>query len=311
MSLTQWPSSVETMTHMQQHDQHDQHDQHAPAHDSHQHQDAGADDYFELLDLDADVLHDYWSAALTWVSREAAGAPRTRLLDLGAGTGTGAIGLARHFPDAEVVAVDVSPDSLARLRAKTVDLGLASRVSTVAADLDAGWPDLGSVDLTWASMSMHHMADPDRVLRDVLDATRPGGLIAVAEFSQPLRFLADDLGFGRPGFETRAADVLGQVHTELMPALGSAWAPRLAEAGWTVIAERDFAIDLNPPSHPDANRYAGAWFARLAPALGDRLEPADRAVLAALLDQDGPQSLARRTDLHLRGVRSVTLGHRG
>jgi SAM-dependent methyltransferase len=286
---------------------------HDHQHDAHQHQGAGADDdtgLFDLLDLDAEVLHDYWSTALAWVRQEADGTPRTRLLDLGAGTGTGAIGLAQRFREAEVLAVDVSADSLARLRAKALDLGLAARVHAVAADLDAGWPDLGTLDLTWASMSMHHMADPGRVLRAVLDATRPGGLIAVAEFSQPLRFLPDDLGFGLPGFEDRVANVLGRAHAEALPTLGSQWAPRLADAGWTVIAERDFPIDLNPPTHPRAPRYAQAWFARLSQGLDDGLPADDRAILAALLDESGPRSLLHRTNLHIRGTRSITLARR-
>jgi SAM-dependent methyltransferase len=291
------------------------HDHHAPAHDTHQHQHAAADgdgdgDLLDLLELDAEVLADYWSAALDWVMRAADGTPRARLLDLGAGTGTGAIGLAQRFGEADVFAVDVSADSLARLRAKTLDLGLAPRVHAVAADLDAGWPDLGTLDLTWASMSMHHMADPGRVLRAVLDATRPGGLIAVAEFSQPLRFLPDDLGFGLPGFEDRVADVLGHAHAEALPTLGSEWAPRLADAGWTVIAERDFPIDLNRPAHPRAARYAQAWFTRLSHGLDDRLSADDRAILAALLDESGPRSLLHRTNLHIRGTRSITLARR-
>jgi SAM-dependent methyltransferase len=290
------------------------HDHHAPAHDTHQHQHAAADGYGDLLDLlelDAEVLADYWSAALDWVMRAADGTPCARLLDLGAGTGTGAIGLAQRFREADVLAVDVSADSIARLRAKALDLGLAPRVHAVEADLDAGWPDLGTLDLTWASMSMHHMADPGRVLRDALDATRPGGLIAVAEFSQPLRFLPDDLGFGLPGFEDRVADVLGRAHAEALPTLGSEWAPRLTDAGWTVIAERDFPIDLNPPTHPRATRYAQAWFARLSQGLDDGLPADDRAMLAALLDESGPRSLLHRTDLHIRGTRGITLARRG
>ena len=159
-------------------------------------------------------------------------------------------------------------------------------------------------------MSLHHMADPGQVLRDALAATRPGGLIAVAEFSEPLRFLPDDLGFGRPGFESRTADVLGHAHTELMPTLGSAWAPRLADAGWKVVAERDFPIDLDPPSHPDASRYAHAWFARLSDGLADRLEPDDHATLTELLDENSPRSVLHRANLHIRGVRTITLARR-
>jgi len=278
---------------------------------AHEHQGAAPDDYSDLLDLDAVVLHDYWSAALAWVRKAADGTARARLLDLGAGTGTAAIGLAQRFAGAEVVAVDISSDSLARLRVKALALGLAARVAAVEADLDAGWPDLGTLDLTWASMSLHHMADPGRVLRDALGATRPGGLIAVAEFAEPLRFLREDLGFGRPGFEDRVADELGSAHTEALPTLGSAWAPRLADAGWNVIDERDFPIDLDPPSHPSASRYAHAWFARLSDGLADRLKPDDRATLSALLDERGPRSLLHHADLHIRGTRTITLARRG
>jgi ubiquinone/menaquinone biosynthesis C-methylase UbiE len=282
-------------------------------HQAHGHTGEGHDvagDMTALLDLDGEVLHDYWSAALDWVTEAAAGTAGKRLLDLGAGTGTGAIGLARRFPDAEVIAVDVEPGSLQVLRHKAGELGLAQRVSAMEADLDGGWPDLGVLDLTWASMSLHHLADPGRVLGDVLNATSPTGLIAVAEFSQALRFLPDDLGFGRPGMEARLAEVLGRAHAEVLPTLGSAWAPRLAEAGWNVTAERDFPIDLNPATHPDAARYARAWFERLAHGLTDVGEPGDRATLAALLDPDGPRSLLRRTDLHIRGVRTITVARR-
>jgi SAM-dependent methyltransferase len=291
------------------------HDSHSPehrGHDQHAHRHSGAaeDDYTDLLDLDAEVLRGYWAAALDWVQAAAADAARTRLLDLGSGTGTGAIGLAQRFPDAEVIALDVSPVAVAKIGANADAAGLAARVRPVEADLDAGWPDLGTLDLTWASASLHHMADPSRVLRDALNATRPGGLIAVSEFASQLLFLPDDLGFGRPGFEGRITEVLGHAYTEEMPTLGSAWAPRLAEAGWTVVAEREFLVDQDPPTHPSATRYARAWFARLSEGLADRLEPDDRATLAALLDEGDPRSLLHRADLHIRGGRTITIGRR-
>jgi SAM-dependent methyltransferase len=291
-------------------DTHAHHDHHAHGDHAHRHPGAAEDDYTDLLDLDAEVLRDYWSAALDWVQDAAAGTAPTRLLDLGAGTGTGAIGLAQRFPDAGVVALDVSPASLAKIAAKAAAAGLAARVHPVEADLDAGWPDLGTLDLTWASASLHHMADPARVLRDVLNATRPGGLIAVSEFANQLLFLPDDLGFGRPGFEGRITDVLGHAYTEEMPTLGSEWAPRLTEADWTVVAERDFHVDQDPPAHPSASRYARAWFARLSDGLADRLEPDDQATLAALLDERSPRSLVNRGDLHIRGGRTITIARR-
>jgi len=286
-------------------DTHTHHDHHA-----HRHADAAEDDYTDLLDLDAEVLRDYWSDALDWVQTVAAGSARTRLLDLGAGTGTGAIGLAQRFPDAEVIALDVSPVSLAKIGAKAAAAGLAARIHPLEADLDAGWPDLGTMDLTWASASLHHMADPARVLCDALSATRPGGLIAVSEFASQLLFLPDDLGFGRPGFEGRITDVLGRAYTDEMPTLGSQWAPRLTDAGWTVVAEQEFRVDQDPPTHPSATRYARAWFARLSEGLADRLEPDDQATLAALLDSRDPRSLVNRTDLHIRGGRTITIARR-
>ena len=76
----------------------------------------------DLLELDAEVLRDYWTAALDWVRDAAAPLSPARLLDLGAGTGTGAIGLAQRFPEAEVVALDISPVSVDRVRAKAAAL---------------------------------------------------------------------------------------------------------------------------------------------------------------------------------------------
>src|SRR6201996_4270191 len=63
---------------------HGAHDHRAHDHSSGPHAHAAPDDAMtSLLDLDGEVLHDYWSAALDYVS-EAADGPVDRLLDLGA-----------------------------------------------------------------------------------------------------------------------------------------------------------------------------------------------------------------------------------
>lgn len=292
------------------HAHHDAHD----AHDAHDELDdalgggPGGDD---LLDLDGAVLEAYWAEALDRVvaATDAAGTPGRllRVVDLGAGTGTGAVGLALRLPVAEVVAVDVAAGSLARVTAKAQAAGVGDRVRTLVADLDAGWPDLRPVDVTWASMSLHHLADPVRSLSGLRDITSPGGIVAVSEFDEPVRFLPDDLGVGRPGFETRALEALASVHAEAVPHIGAAWADVLTDAGWTVVDQHDIVIDERSPEHPLAGRYARAWFDRLAHGLDGRLDADDERTLTALLDDDGPYALLRRGDLHLHGIRSLTV----
>jgi SAM-dependent methyltransferase len=272
-------------------------------HNHDDHRDAAA--LAALLDLDGEALHTYWTDAMVWVRRAAGHA--TRVLDLGAGSGVATIALAQRFGDAEVTAVDVSGELLAAIRAKALDLGLAHRIRTMCADLDGDWPVPGPVDVTWASMSLHHLADPARVLCDVFAATRPGGLVAVAEFSDELCFLPDDLGFGRPGLEARILDVLRDEHAASLPHLGANWSAHLSSAGFTVLDERVFVIDLKPTPSSAATRYACRWFERLRSGVAAQLADDDQEALDRLLDGD---DLSCREDLHLRGSRTVTLARR-
>jgi SAM-dependent methyltransferase len=291
-----------------QHDVRHQHDQ--------EHGDPGTgtdgEAWAELLDLDAEVLHAYLSDLTGWVREEAAGSGVRRILDVGAGTGTGTIALAQRFGAADVIAVDGSEQLLSRIRAKALDLGLADRVQAIRADLDGAWPGVGvgAVDVAWAAMSLHHLADPDRVLGDLFAAIRPGGLLAVAEMGASLRFLPDDLGLGRPGLESRCHAALAGHRARALPNLGADWGPRLERAGFAPIAQRTFAIDLTPPHPPAAGQYAWGSLRRARPALAGELAADDLATLDTLLDRDGPGSLLHRDDLVIRGTRTAWIGRR-
>jgi SAM-dependent methyltransferase len=271
---------------------------------------SGDRDLAELLDLDAEVLHEHLSEVTAWVENLAAGMPVHRILDLGSGTGTGTFALLRRFHDATVIAVDKSPYLLDRLRRKASDLGVAGQVRTVEADLDEAWPPLGGVDLVWASAAMHHMADPDRALREVFAVLRPGGLLAVIEMDGFPRFLPDDIGLGRPGLEARCHAVLTQRHAEALPHLGSSWAPRLSGAGFTIEAEHLFSTELNLPLPESAGRYAQAMLQRIRSGLDDQLDADDLSVLDTLLDGEGPDSLLLRDDLTVRAERSAWVARR-
>ena len=263
-----------------------------------------------LLDLDAEVLQSYLSELTAWIQELAADPPPRRILDLGCGTGTGALALLHRFQGADVVALDMSVQLLHRLEAKARDLGVADRVRTVQVDLDTSWPVLDTVDLAWASSSLHHMADPDRVLTSVFAALRPGGLLAVIEMDSFPRFLPDDLGLGRPGLEARCHAVLAERHADELPHLGSDWGPRLSQAGFTIDAERPFAIDLKPPLPASAGRYAQATLRRIRSSLDGRISAGDLATLDTLLDSDGPDGILQRGDLTVRTARTGWVARR-
>lgn len=257
-----------------------------PAHDD----DAMAD----VLDLDAAVLGAWLATATDLVASHRPDA-RT-VVDLGAGTGTGALALARRLPAATVVAVDRSPAMLGRLRAAAAGAAVADRVRTVESDLDATPPDLGvaagTADVVWAASSLHHLADADRVLRAAHDALRAGGLALVVELDAP-RVLPDDLPHA-PGLGSRlaAAASTWNRHPD--------WGPHLERAGFVLDAVHHLTTEGAD------GRYARTWLGRARTGLADRLAPADVAALDRLLAQH-PATLDA---LPLRTDRTVWVAHR-
>jgi SAM-dependent methyltransferase len=259
----------------------------------------------ELLDLDAEVIQSFLTEVTGWLE-ELAGSPTPgRILDLGSGTGAGTFALLARFERAEVIALDTSEQMLRRLEEKARALGISDRVTTVLADLDAGWPPLGTVDLVWASSSLHHMRDPDQVLAEVFAAIRRRGLLGVIEMDSFPRYLPDDIGLGPPGLEDRCHALLAEARAAEVPHLGSDWSAMLSNAGFTVEEDREFAIDLTSPLPDSAALYARATLRRIRAALDGRLSPEDLATLDTLIESDGPEGLLKREDLTVRARRAV------
>jgi SAM-dependent methyltransferase len=266
-----------------------------------------------MLDIDARILHRHLLEVTTWIRRLARDTAGRVVVDLGAGTGTGTVALARRFGRAEVHAVDASDAMLARVAERAVVDGLADRIRPVRADLDAGWPALPPADVVWASLVLHEVADPARLLTRVRDGLVPGGILAVVEMAGPPRFLPDalDPALGRPGLADRLDDAVthggtgGPSHPD--------WAPWLRDAGLVEVGTRMFRIDPDPADPVAAAAtlpYARAWLARVRERSADRLAPDDRAALDALLDEGGPHALARIPGLRLRGTRTAYVGRR-
>lgn len=193
--------------------------------------------------LDLDAAHS--ASVITEGLNSAAvalGAEPTSILDLGAGTGTGTLALARRFPNARVDSLDHSKDLLTRLAASAASAGFATRVHTHQIDLDEDWTGAvpANVDLVWASLSLHHVEDPARVLRQAFTALRPGGAIVVTEMTGASLYEPGDLGSGQAGLAGRLVTALA---AEGYPATAD-WSQQLSAAGFDLGQRHDHTVTV-------------------------------------------------------------------
>jgi ubiquinone/menaquinone biosynthesis C-methylase UbiE len=104
-----------------------------------------------------------------------------RLLDAGCGTGASTAALLAAAPHAEIVGIDASAQMLARARAKAWPFSVRFVHSRVE-DL-AGAGAAGPFDAILAAYLIRNLPDRDGQLRALRGLLRPGGTLAVHEYS--------------------------------------------------------------------------------------------------------------------------------
>ncbi|MEU6975257.1 methyltransferase domain-containing protein [Streptomyces sp. NPDC046371] len=264
-----------------------------------------------LLTAQAETASPLYTEAAAWLAALAPASRVRRVLDFGSGPGVVTALLAEAFPEAEVVAVDATPELLALAQERAEARGLGDRVTTLRAELPADFDALGTADLIWASHSLHHIGDQQAALTSFAKVLNPGGVIALAEGGLPARHLPWNAGVGRPGLEARidaaAADWFGEMRASLPDAKEEIddWNALLTGAGLTPSGTRSFLSDVPAPLPAEVRGQIVAHYERQRGGLVESLAADDRAALDRLLDPADPLSLHRRPDLFLLTARTV------
>lgn len=112
-----------------------------------------------------------------WLARRRPGWEPRRILDLGCGLGHNTIPLARAFPRADIVAVDVSAPMLRYGHARAVGMGVTNVVFRQANAEALDYPD-GYFDVVFSTMFLHETSHVAlrRILAEATRLLAPGGL---------------------------------------------------------------------------------------------------------------------------------------
>ncbi len=107
--------------------------------------------------------------------------PDDVVADLGAGTGYFSLPIARRLPSGRVLAVDLQPEMLRKVRAAAALAGLENVQTIQASETDPRLPPAG-VDLVLIVDAYHEFSYPREVMEGVLAGLRPGGRVFLVEY---------------------------------------------------------------------------------------------------------------------------------
>ncbi len=110
----------------------------------------------------------------------------TNMLVAGCGTGWHPISHAISFPWIKIVAIDLSPASLAYARLMAEKLGI-DNLQLEQADILSLSDQFGEFDIIESVGTLHHLKDPDQGLRHLLSHLRPGGVFRLGCYSRIAR----------------------------------------------------------------------------------------------------------------------------
>ena len=113
---------------------------------------------------------------------------RGRALDIGTGPGQIVLKLARRLTRWKFVGVDRSPNMIAQgLASLAPAVELAGRIHFYVADGSQLPFRDGSFDLVVCNSVLHHIAEPQKLLAEIVRLSKPGGAILLRDLRRPSR----------------------------------------------------------------------------------------------------------------------------
>lgn len=125
----------------------------------------------------------YWKDQLSIVCDKLSIQNPSVIVEYGCGFGNATLPILEIFPQAKVLATDISPNLLAILKRLLPARGLEERCVPVAMDALKPYVREGSADLVFGAAILHHLVRPEEFVASAMRVLRPGG---IAFFFEPL-----------------------------------------------------------------------------------------------------------------------------
>ena len=108
-------------------------------------------------------------------------APGDVVADVGAGTGYFTFRIAPRVPEGKVLAVDLQPEMLAIIEARTAERGIENVEAVQGTVQDPNLPP-SSIDAALMVDAYHEFSHPREMMTALADALRPGGQVVLVEY---------------------------------------------------------------------------------------------------------------------------------
>jgi SAM-dependent methyltransferase len=118
---------------------------------------------------------DYWRSLISAAALRVGAQDPRLIVEFGCGFGNSTLPMLDLFPNATIVATDISPNLLSILHRLVEGRGLSDRCIAVAMDAHKPYILPGIADFVLGSAILHHLTEPGQFVAEAMRVLKPGG----------------------------------------------------------------------------------------------------------------------------------------